>query len=380
MKKNFKILFFVNSLSFFLSHRLPIAEALKANGNKVIIAYGECDQTSLGIIKKKGFIANHIKIDRGGMNPFKELVTFFLIWKYFKKEKPDIVHLITIKPYLYGGIVAFLLKIKCVVSAVSGLGYVFSKERTYNRLLLYLLFPLFKLAFAHPNLKVIFQNKNDKKTLIDWGVVKPSKVVLIQGSGVNMEYFTKLNEPHGLPTVCFASRLLSDKGIYEFISAAEMLTSRGVRAKFLLAGSIDNQNPKGLKNNDLIRIKQRGIIEYIGFQKDIPKLFSNSHIICLPSSYGEGLPKVLIEAGAACRAIITTDTPGCRDAIIPNKTGLLVPIKNPQKLSEAIQWLIENPSKRKKMGVAGRRFVENNFQIEMIVDQHLQVYKNLIHI
>ena len=142
--------------------------------------------------------------------------------------------------------------------------------------------------------------------------------------GVKIKNFTKLEESKDIITVCFLGRLLRDKGVYEFISAARLIKNRGVKARFWLAGDEDIDNPSGLNKKDLKDIKKEGIVEVLGYQKDIPQLYASAHIICLPS-YREGLPKSLIEAAAASRAIVTTDVSGCRDAIIPNKTGLLVP-------------------------------------------------------
>jgi len=244
-------------------------------------------------------------------------------------------------------------------------------------LIRFLLAPFFKLAFNHFNQKIILQNRDDVKLLVDWGVLNLSKVKLIKGSGVKLENFRNLNEHDGIITVCFAARLLRDKGVYEFISAAKLLKKKGVKTKFILAGDLDFENPSGLKISDLNKIKKDRYVKVLGYQKDIAKLYAKSHIICLPS-YREGLPKSLIEAAAASRAIVTTDVPGCRDAIIPNKTGLLVPIKDEKALADAIQWLIENPKERINMGKKGRVLAEKEFSIQKIVENHLEIYQQLI--
>ena len=163
----------------------------------------------------------------------------------------------------------------------------------------------------------------------------------------------------------------------DYVSAAKLIYNRGFKVKFLLAGDLDPGNPTSLKESDLLKIKKDKIIQLLGYQRDIPSLFARSHIICLPS-YGEGLPKTLVEAAAASRAIITTNSPGCRDAIIPNKTGLIVPEKNPEKLADALQWLIENPKKIIAMGKEGRKLAEKEYQIEMIIQKHLSIYKYLL--
>jgi len=377
VNKDKKILFLVNYLSFFLSHRLPIAEALLARGFKVFIGYGELRGADPKLLEERGFNVEFVPMQPAGFNLFRELVTFYQIWVLFKRVDPDIVHLVTIKPNLYGGIISRLIGTKCLISAVSGLGTLFINKDFKSKLLRFLIYPLFKLAFNHSNQKIILQNKDDLETLKNWGVLNQSKIKLLKGSGVKLENFKNLDEPSGIITVCFAARLLRDKGVYEYIYAAKLLKERAVKARFLLAGDLDENNPSGLSIDELNKIKDKSYVEFIGYQKDIATLYAKSHIICLPS-YREGFPKSLIEAAAANRAVITTDVPGCRDAIIPNKTGLLVPAKESEKLADALQLLIESPLKRISMGAAGRKLAEEEFLIEKIVIEHLDIYNGLL--
>ncbi len=374
--KTIKLAILINDLSFFCSHRLPIAEAAKDKSFNVVIGYGELGGADPQLLKEKGLNISYVPMQRAGFNIFKNLQSFFYIWCFFKRERPDIAHLITIKPYLFGGIIARIIGIPSLVSAVSGLGTIFINKNLKSKLLRLLIYPLYKLAFNHLNQIVIFQNQDDASELLKMGLLSKSKVRLIRGSGVKLENFFNFEENMGVPVVCFAARLLIDKGVYDFISAARLLKKKGIRARFLLAGDLDIQNPSGIKKNELNKIKEEGYVEIIGFQKDIPKLYAMSHIICLPS-YREGLPKALIEAAAASRPIVTTDVPGCRDAIIPNKTGILVPMKNSEALANAIQDLIENPEKRLSMGRAGRELAEKDFAIEDIVNAHLKIYDDL---
>jgi glycosyltransferase involved in cell wall biosynthesis len=377
MKK--KIIFLVNNLSFFLSHRLEIALAAKDEGYDVKVVYGDQGNLNTKILTKKGITCFHVPLQRGGINLFMELRSIFSIWTIFYQFKPDIVHLITIKAYLYGGIAARITKVPCVVSAVAGLGILFNKKKLRNFFYQKLLYLIFKLSFSHSNQKVIFQNLDDRKKLSNWIGLDPKKTILFKGSGVNLSKFRKLSESkNNIIIVCFASRLLIEKGIWDYISAAKIIKKRGIKARFLLAGTIDPGNPTSITEIDLNNIIREKVVEVLGYQKDIPRLYEKSNIICLPSFYGEGLPKSLIEAAAASRAIVTTNHPGCRDAIIPYKTGLLVPVKNPQKLANALQWLIEHPKERIAMGKAARKFAKKNFQIKKIVQNHLDVYKELL--
>lgn len=374
--KIIKLAILINDLSFFCSHRLPIAEAANSKSFQVVIGYGDLGGADPRVLEKKGLNVCFVPMQRGSINVLKNLQSLFYIWKFFKKEKPDIAHLVTIKPYLFGGVIARLLGIPSLVSAVSGLGTLFVHKDLKSKILRLLIYPLYRMAFNHLNQVVIFQNQDDAKVLLKWGVVSPEKVRLLRGSGVKLENYIKLREDTGIPVVCFAARLLVDKGVYEFVSAARLLKNRGIKARFLLAGDIDTQNPTALNLNDLNKINKDSSVEILGHQKDIPTLYAKSHIVCLPS-YREGLPKSLIEAAAAGRAVITTDVPGCRDAIIPNKTGILVPVRNSEALANAMQDLIENSKKRESMGKAGRELAEKDFAIENIVKAHLNIYENL---
>lgn len=190
----------------------------------------------------------------------------------------------------------------------------------------------------------------------------PQSVRLLRGSGVDLSDFTHSEEQDCMPTVCFAARLLRE---------------RGVKAQFLLAGAADPKNPTGLTESELDALRDEGGVEILGYQGDIPALYARSHIVCLPSFYGEGIPKALIEAAAASRAVVTTDHPGCREAVDPNESGLLVPVKSPEKLADALQWLIEHPVERVEMGKAGRKLAERDFAIEKIVQEHLDIYQEL---
>lgn len=373
-----KLLILVNDLSFFLSHRLPIAKAAVAVGYEVCVGYGELGGVAPEVLAKLGVSTYFVPMRRGGTNPLQELRTLYSIWRLYRSLRPDLVHLVTIKPYLYGGLGARLAGVCGVVSAVAGLGSVFIRMDWRSRLFSALLYPIYRLAFGHPNQRVIVQNEDDASVLVNWGVLDSQKIRLLRGSGVYLTAFTQLDEPGGVPTVCFAARLLRDKGVYDFVAAARLLRARGVEARFWLAGDTDTKNPTGLTGSELQSLRDEGVVEVLGYQKDIPSLYAQSHIVCLPSFYGEGIPKALIEAAAASRAIVTTDHPGCREAIIPNESGLLVPVKSPEKLADALQWLIEHPSERVAMGKAGRLLAEREFAIEKIVQGHLEIYQELL--
>jgi len=317
-----------------------------------------------------------LPISRSGRNPFAELRTLWGLYRLMRTISPDLVHLVTIKPVLYGGMMARLSGVPAMVVAISGLGTVFvdrDKKRSWMRSGIEW---LYRLALGHSNAKVILQNPDDRAALIGMGAVHKDKTVLIRGSGVSLATYPMRPEPEGVPIVTFAARLLEDKGVREFVEAARVLKERGVVARFLLAGSPDPGNLTSITEKDLSHWSNDGFVKTLGYQSDIPNLFANSNIVVLPS-YREGLPKVLIEAAACGRAVVTTDVPGCRDAIEPELTGLLVPVRDPLSLADAIQFLIENPERRKQMGTSGRALAESEFAIEKVVDAHLAIYREL---
>jgi len=378
MKKNkskISILFLVNTPGAFMSHRLPLAIAAKAQGFDVHIVSGlgsEIEQ-----IKKYGFTYHLLPLSRSGQNPFKEIITIFKLVAIFRKIKPDLVHLITLKPILYGAIAARITNIKAVVSAVAGLGTIFLGETVFARIRCWVIKNILILILSWTKSLVIFQNLDDQKSLLSPRAEKHLETRLIHGSGVDLKRYPFMPEPDGRIVVAMSSRLLKDKGVIEYIEAAKILNECGLNIEFHLIGDIDPDNPTSLSKMELEHLNQQGYINMLGYRTDIAERYAASNIICLPS-YREGFPKSLIEAAACGRAVVTTDVPGCRDAIIENKTGLLVPPRNATALADAIKKLAKDQKIRNQMGASGRALAEKLFSIENVVSQHLQIYNNIL--
>ncbi|MFC6684519.1 glycosyltransferase family 4 protein [Marinobacter koreensis] len=318
-----------------------------------------------------------VAIARSGQNPFAELGSLISLYWLFRALKPDLVHLITIKPVLYGGIAARLAGVSAVIAAVSGLGTVFVAQSATAKVRRVLVSGLYRLAFKHRRLAVIFQNPDDREGLLAAGALQKGQTRMIRGSGVNLFNYSFVPEPEGTPVVVMAARLLRDKGVYEFVEAARLLKSRGVELVMRLIGAPDPGNPTSVEQAELDDWSAEGIVELVGYRSDIARQYGAANIVCLPS-YREGLPKGLVEAAACGRAVVTTDVPGCRDAIEPDVTGVLVPVKSASALADAIQVLIEAPERRMRMGKAGRELAEQAFSINSIVEQHLEIYEELL--
>lgn len=369
-----RLLFVVNVPWFFMSHRLPLAVAALHAGYEVHVA--TADGPAVEQIRSHGFIHHTIPVTRSGNNPFAELIAFWSMFRLFRRLKPHLVHLVTIKPVLYGGIAARLAGVPAVVAAVSGLGFVFiaSGIRAWFRRMA--VAGLYRLALNWKNVRVILQNPDDRDALLGLGALGPDHVVMIRGSGVDLVAYPALPEPEGVPVVIMAARLLKDKGVGEFVAAAGLLLGEGVKARFLLAGDLDQENPASVTSAEMDGWRSDGNVQLLGYRTDVAEIFASANLVVLPS-YREGLPKVLVDAAACGRAVVTTDVPGCRDAIEPGVTGLLVPVRDAVLLAKAMRQLLEDHELRRRMGSAGRQLAEREFAIEKVVAEHLSVYRAL---
>jgi glycosyltransferase involved in cell wall biosynthesis len=372
--RNRRLLFIVNSAAFFISHRLPLAIAAREQGFEVLVATPESKASAH--IKEAGFIFHAIPLSRSGKNPFKELKSLIALYQLIREVNPDLVHLVTIKPIIYGGLVARILRVPAVVAAVSGLGYLFTTETPSSKFLRIWVNYLYRLALGHAHLKVIFQNPADRQVFLRNNACLPSQTVIIRGSGVDLGSYTVSDEQMDQMVVVMISRLLKDKGVLEYVAAAKMLKDLGSQARFLLVGDSDEGNPAFIDKFLLEQWQSEGIIELLGFREDVAQLIEQANLVVLPS-YREGLPKVLVEAAACGRAVITTDVPGCRDAIEPYQTGILVPVRDSHALAQAMKELIDDSNYRQQLGKAGRVLAEREFAIERIIAAHLRIYHEL---
>lgn len=366
------LLFVVNNPDFFLSHRVALARAAQAAGYTVHVATMPGD--SVLAIEALGMRHHKLPMTRSGANPLQELRTLVALYRVMRAVRPDVAHLVTIKPVLYGGIAARLARVPGMVAAISGLGFIFVRPGKRAALVRRIVAMLYRLALGHPNSRVIFQNASDRNTLESLGAVRRNQVVMIRGAGVDLSLFEDTPEPVAPPVVVtLAARLLFDKGVQEFVDAARLLRAQGVPVRMQLVGSPDPGNPASVQAETVQAWEQEGAVVCLGERQDVPALYAQSHIVTLPS-YREGLPKSLLEAAAAGRAVVTTDVPGCRDAIERGQTGILVPVKDAQALADAIATLATNAALRQQYGQAGRALALVAFDLKEVARKHVALY------
>ena len=356
---------------FFASHFLDRAIAAKNSGYKVSVVT-RCRETAQQL-DAHGLIFENIEFSRRGLNPIRELATVVRLRAILRRINPDIVHNIALKPVVLGSLAARLAGVRNVVNAPVGMGYVFTSHESKARILRPLVKRLIRNVLSRPNSKVIIENSDDYNNLISGRFAKRESISLVKGAGVDTAKFSYTVESKEPVKVIMVARLLRDKGIQEFIDAAEIVKQSNSSVKFLLVGDVDDGNPTSLNTKQLVELKNSQNVEWLGARLDIAELLAASHIACLPS-YREGLPKSLIEAASVGRAIVATDVPGCREVVTHLINGLLVPPRDSKALAAALLVLINDPELRSKMGRENRSKAEREFANEIIIRQTQNVY------
>lgn len=370
-----RILYNVNIPRFFVSHRLPLALSARDAGYDVHITTSDVDPENIKTIIATGLPYHPLPLAQHGTNPLTEIKTIRAMVTLYRDLKPDLVHHVSIKPVIYGGLAGRITKVPAIVGAMSGLGRVFSDTDAKSKLLRQIVRPLFKLALSHPNTSMIFQNPDDKRAFIDMGLISENRSELIRGSGVDLDIFSPEPEQTGKPVILFAGRLMWKKGVAEFVSSARVLHQK---ARFVIVGYTESSSPDAVSLEQLQAWADEGIIEWWGKRDDMPAVFAQSHIVCLPSSYGEGVPKVLIEAAACERPIVATDSAGCREITHDGENGILFAVGDTDALIQALETLIDSSELRQKMGKRGREIAQSGFSLAQVTEQTLALYARLL--
>ncbi|MBI1301454.1 MAG: glycosyltransferase [Alphaproteobacteria bacterium] len=303
------------------------------------------------------------------------LTMFADVWGLLKSENPQIVHAVTLKFAFLTGLACYFRPDIRKIYTFAGLGYLFRSGSVDAALLRFFISPFLKMVFRRSNTKIIFQNPDDLSVMVRKNYVRQEDTVLIRGSGVCLEKFQpRPSDDSQIPLVLMPTRLVREKGIRVFIQAAKLLKKRGIEAKFQIAGGVTSQNPKAISKKEMNKMIKDTPVEWLGRVEDMPSLLSNAHVIVYPSYYGEGVPRVLLEACAAGRAIVTTDHPGCREAVTHDVNGLLVPVKNVLATANAIEEILRDPKKRREMEAESRKRAEAHFDILDIAAKTAALY------
>lgn len=370
-----KLFIVVNVDWFFLSHRLPVALAAQKAGWDVTIV--TADTGKLKDIEAIGLKTINLPMSRSGKNILEELGTLNFLRKLYKREKPDVVHHVGMKTILWGTLATKFANVNGVVNAISGLGGFFAED---NKGMMAKMMPrVLKFSHSKKNLLCIFQNDEDKGLYVKNGIIKPEQARYIKGSGVDLKEFCYTPEPtRGKIRVILTARMIVEKGVFVLTDAAEKLRSKYEdKVEFLLVGGIDD-HPGAITKGQLDKVCDGKYIQWLGYRKDVKELLQSSHIVAFPSYYMEGLPKSLIEANAIGRPVITCNSVGCKETVIDGYNGYLIPIKDVDALVEKLDILLGDAKLRQEMGKNSRKYAEENFSIDVVIERHLKIYEELV--
>ncbi len=371
-----RILVVDNQVSDFLQYRMVFARRLREAGFDVHVAVPR--EPGLEEISRQGMTGHVFYLRRKSARPLDELRCWVSLFRLYRRVRPTLVHHICLKPTLYGGIAARIAGVPAAVDTIAGLGYLFTTHTRQARVLRSIVAGGLRFSFRHQNHRVIFQNPDDRDCLLAISDMTGDRAVLIKGSGVDLSLFTPVPEPEGPPVVLMACRFLWTKGVGEFVTAARRLRASGIRARFVLVGEPDPGHPSAIPERLLRDWRDACDVEWLGWQDDMASLIAQCHVVCLPSSYGEGIPRILLEAAASGRPIVATNIPGCRDVVRHGQNGLLFPVGDGDALAGALARLIEDAPLRAEMGARGREIAIKEFSLDQVIDATLAVYRSLL--
>lgn len=377
MSSKRKFLLVVGNIDTFWTHRIGLARAIVKDGYELHLATSHA--TNDKRLMDEGIIPHDLPPYTSSLNPITQSLVLMDIMQITKSVNPDIMHAITIRYSFWMGLSRRLLRLKTpAVFTVAGLGSLFLSDAAPVRLVRALIVPMLTFVFGGAPHKVIFQNNDDAKTLMKLGCVEKENAVLIRGSGVDVREFVLSPEPENMaPAVLFCARLLRAKGIGEFVHAARIVKSKGIAARFLVAGDVATGNHDSITQDEIKDWHDEGSIEWLGQCGDIAALMRDCAIVTLPSYYGEGVPKALLEAAATGRPVVTTTMPGCRDVVEDGVSGILVEPKDAWDLAAAFEKLLMDKPLRTSMGLAGRKRAEDLFALDKVNAKTLAVYKGV---
>lgn len=370
-----KLAYIINVDWYFSLHWLDRARAAQAGGFDVHVLTRFTDRRIREELTRLGFTCHDVYLDRKSMNPFKDLRTVRDLYRLLARLKPHLVHCVTVKPNIYGGFAARLLNLPAILN-VTGLGLAFSGRTGRTLLSRQIIKRLYKVAANRDCCRIVFENSDDRDMFVRLGLGKKEQLQVIPGSGVDLDLFRPAPEPDtDRPTILFAARLLWDKGLNDLIDAAELLQRQGYSFRLDVAGIIDEASQNAIPVEQVRRWHEDAKINWLGEVREMPQLLRDVHIVALPTSYGEGVPRILLEGAATARPLVATDISGCRDIVRDGFNGLLVPPRSPARLAAALGRLLDDPKRRRQFGRRGRRLVEEIFDREKVIEENRRLYR-----
>jgi len=371
-----KIILVANTDWYLYNFRASLMRDLRSRGAEVVLVSPPGEFAAS--FRDWGFRWLPWEVGRKTVAPWQETGAIFALARLYRAERPDLVHHHTIKPSIYGTLAARLVGVPAIVNAVTGRGYVFLGEDYRARLLRALIQPVYRLILRSSRVGMIFENQVDRDDFIARRLVPAERTWLIESVGVDPNRFRPQPEPEGVPVVLLAARMLWDKGVGILAEAARILKSRKVAARVVLVGLPDPGNPASIPEKTLLAWQDDGILEWWGWRAAMENVYPQSHIVTLPSFYGEGVPTTLLEAAACARPLVAADIPGARSVISSGENGFLVPPQDALSLADALARLVEAPDLRRKMGQAARRTVLQKFTQQQVNAATIAVYEHLL--
>lgn len=369
-----RLLYVVTEDWYFLSHRLPMARAAQAAGFEVHVATNVVDGAAS--IAQEGFVLHPVRFARGRLSPRATIASIFALRQVLRDVRPSVVHHVAVQPTVLGAFAALGSSVPSV-NAITGLGHSFIGDTRKMRLLRWAIgLVLRRLVDRGRNIGLV-QNPDDRALLESLGI-RPDHIVLIPGSGVDVQRLRPMPEPEGPVTMAFVGRLLDDKGVRTLVAAHRLLRANGSPIMLLLAGTPDPANPASISEQEIKDWSREDGITWLGQVSDIATVWARAHIAVLPSRR-EGLPKSLLEAAACGRPMVATDVPGCREVVLAEETGILVPVDNPRALANAIERLAGSRELRSRYGAAARHLAVTRFAADAIGRAVVDLYLSLDH-
>ena len=367
-----KLLYLVTEDWAFWLHRLPMARAARAAGFEVVVATRV--EAHRARIEAEGFRVHALDWRRRGNGPLATVRAVLDIAALYRREQPDLIHHVAMKPVIVGGLAAWLTGREAVVNALTGLGYVFIGESPVKQPIR----AVIRFVLKRRGSRLLLQNHDDARLLVSRGFADPARLTVIRGSGIDIEHYAPLPEPETGPvTVAYVGRMLEDKGIPTLVEAHRRVRERGIDLRLVLVGTPDPENPTTVTEASLREWAARPGLEWRGAVSDVRTVWRDAHFAVLPSRR-EGLPKSLLEAASCARALVATDVPGCREIARAGENALLVPPDDTEALAAALETLATDALLRARFAAARRALVVSDLAAGPVGARTVELYRSVL--